>query len=243
MRRVGLGLLVLGLLASVGLSRADEVVKDLWYVAYGCGKPIGYAHTYVYAFSKEGNLLVETRTVSKIRIAQYGLSLNMSAETKILEDSDGRIISFELRSDNDGAVTEAFGSTEGGILRITSTVDGRSLTLDADISGTLGPFAAWKRLEMDWLEPGRIVEYRALLPELFRVCDVRVEVKGKETTDLTGGEESLWRVETTVSGVPYATVEWCDDSCAAKKSFTLMFGGVTLCLSDKETALAVLQER
>lgn len=221
---------------------ADEVVRDEWQIVHFNDQPIGYVHTYVRGFSQEGNLVIESKVRSELRLSRFGQEMQISSNAYTLEDSEGMILRFDSETVAQGIKTSTRGVLEGSVLKIIRTIGGRDSEMEVDVSGCVGPFAAFMKLKMGGLKEGMVLKYRNFAPELLKVSSVEVKVLGKEKTRLLGSEEELWKVESKIEVLGFPVTEWMDDDFKVRKTFTPILGGMTTYSVDKETALAVMEQ-
>lgn len=142
------------------------------------------------------------RQHTELAVRRFGQTLEVATTLVTHETADGRLLGFDLATSNPpGKTATLSGVVANGALTLTSTVNGSPETTAAPLEAAArSPLWQDRVLRRIPLERGRVETFRAYVPDLKAVSDVRVVV-GPETerTLADGTRKRLRAVDVTQS--------------------------------------------
>jgi len=224
-----LGLLLLALTAV-----AEE---DRWYSIEMGGSKVGHRHDVVRPEGESGRRVRETTT--DMTMKRYGSEIRVESFGSVVEDAEGRPLSFQNRLKMSRQETVFSGTVADGKLRFLVTVMGKETARDVDFPG--GSLITGQEEQLSrrlGLEKGKKISGKVFTPELGKVATVELEVLGEEETELPGGKVRLTKIKSTQDLLPgMVTHSWVDGAGVSRKEWTSV-ADFTSYLVTKEEALA-----
>lgn len=260
MRGVNLALILA--LVVLGSGRADEpqdkitlpaprenLVLDLWDVAYLQGVRSGYVRTVVRELEQDGQKYLHTVKQLTLAVKRFNQVIELRMDTGTIETPTGKVVGVFMR--------QYAGSKQ--TLSITGKVVGKQLHLVQDGNKPLKP-APWDDRVLGLyrqlalcrerkVQPGDSFTYQSFEPTINLVITGHVEVKDLEKVEMLGGKirRDLLRVVVTpekIEGVELPPlVYWLDEQKNMVRAETKMPGLGTLVLyrTTREEATAPAQ--
>jgi hypothetical protein len=233
-RSVALVAMALGALAALwpGICPAaeDRQIKkeESWQVILISGQRIGYGRSLIEPFETEGEQLVRSVIEMHLTIQRFGQTFRIATSTQTEETRDGdlRRFTFEIRNPP-AAPTRTVGVVNGDTLELEDEIAGRKSTStkswDADLKS---PLYQERILRDNPLKPGDSLSFRAFMPEVGKVAEVKLAAEKQEDVKLLDGKQvKALRVRITQSILPgLATIAWLDQSGETLKSSTSLLG-------------------
>lgn len=200
-------LIALVLIGSAGFCRADEpqAADEVWHVMYLGSERIGYGRTSVREETRGKQKVFVTDSEEHLTMRRFGQTIRMGTKSQMLEAEDGRLLSFSFEMKNPPAAsTLSTGTVQDGQLTIETTIAGRKQTrqmpLDADVRSPAYQDRLFKSQPM---KPGETRSFKAFLPELARVTEMKFTADDHREVKLhDGSSRSLLKVRVTQSILP-----------------------------------------
>ncbi|MFL5341245.1 MAG: transglutaminase family protein [Gemmataceae bacterium] len=190
-------LIVLAFAVSARAAEPTTVpVRESWDAAYLEGQKVGYQHTTVSEFTRDGQTL--RRVTRELR-----LTVRRGSATSVLdvvdgdeETADGKVVGVFVQYDK-GRELAVTGRLDGGVMVITVRPGGkepyqRRLPWDDEVIGLNAEEGVPKDRQV---KPGDHFAYRIYSPTITNVARTDVAVKEWETVRVAGKPRRLLRVE------------------------------------------------
>jgi hypothetical protein len=240
-RTILFGFMLLPFLAA-SLACASEPVKEQenWYALYMMGPKLGYSHEQVFRQDLPEGAQYTSTSDTYLKIKRMGMVIEVVEKSNVIEDSQGRLISFMYYSkQSERAVTTEGRVVDGKITWTTKTGDGapRESSCAYD-PAYLPPRAAEALMKKKGLVKGTAYEMKVFMPNApDQKIVARVHVVGVEDVTILGRRRSLIRVDqnVTVRGMPILSQSWMDENWVTHK--TKSMGTVDLIRMPRELAM------
>jgi len=150
--------------------------------------------------------------------------LKFTSISKITEDADGGVLSFNEETSGGGSDIVASGTRDGDDLVVTSR--GQTARYHVPRLSALGPEAIRQKSLLVPLKPGQTFTFNTFdSDDPQEPVIIKGTVVGRETHDVRGTERPLWRMTTEQSVMPgLLTTEWVDDRSNDVESLVVMPG-------------------
>jgi hypothetical protein len=229
--------------AALSPAQAEEkVLRDDWSALYMAGNKLGWSHESAVQKTVDGRTVIVTSARTEIKMARMGTTLEVIQASEVVEDAEGRLVSFRNYGKQSAMETEVRGTVAGGKLRITRTLGGKpqpgsEVPLDPE---SLPPWAAVEFMKQKGLKPGTAYEAKTFLSDSPEAAvKLSVRVAGPEEVDILGTKRTLVRVDSTmaVMGQKIASKAWVDDGWTQWKVTVSGMGSMDLYRVPREVAV------
>ncbi len=208
-------------------AEAAEGTTDIWDAFFLQGAKIGYAHTTVRPVERQGQQLVEVRSLNHLAVERFGQKAEQQMELITLENPAGAMLEFVTEIKSAGSRVKVSGRVEGLQLVMETDSKGRRETTRMPWSDAIGGFRAVEQsLERAPLKPGETRSIKMLMPLVNQVADVELSARQEETTAVLGVETRLLRVESVArlpGGQAMNSTLWVDGQGQAIKTLIAAF--------------------
>ena len=194
----------------------QEVLLDEWQALYLQGQRMGYNHMQILKMSSPEATLYETMTQFQFDLLRMGVPLSMKQRSKVVEDEQGRLVSFR-REMRQGPLRQIWrGHSEGDNLVIEMGTGEAMTTKTVPAPQGLCPWAVERLTRSKGYEPGTSYTVKVFAPELADAPaepEMTVTVGEKEPKQVFEVTKWLHRLEITINLLPGITTnQWVDDS-------------------------------
>ncbi|MCR9200855.1 MAG: transglutaminase domain-containing protein [Planctomycetaceae bacterium] len=208
---------------------ASAAEQDAWYVVEFDGKRVGYEHLRWGPAATDANLLrCDRRT--QIQLSRFGTDLNISARLSTLQDTEGRLLEFELsRVDRSGVRLQRSGKyvQKERLFLVSETKTGSTETKRMAVGGDV-----WSPVMSLWM-PARVgpqqrrVTHPVFFPESLGVSGIVTEYRTGNMLKLGGRRLPVQRLNFYPDGDPARlTTLSFDESGQVLQQEKRVFGGV-----------------
>ena len=219
----------LAIASSPAFVDAAEAEKgESWQVIYLGGQRIGYSHSLIESFERDGKSLIRTSSTTSMTFKRIGDKLVMKQILTTEETLDGQLLKFHFELSNPPArSTSTIGKIDGETLNLEQLVNGEvklsSMPWRQDVKS---PTFQDRALKESPLKPGENRSFEAFMPEFNKFATIKlVATEPEETSLLTGKPRRLMKVKMSQSIIPGLVVnEFIDDQGEMLKSTTSMLG-------------------
>ncbi len=219
-------------------------VFEEWVVVVIDGKPCGYGSTITTKIGTADEPQYLTEHHEEFTVKRLGISLKITETTKITEDAEGGVLSFDQVTEQ-GSKVESSGVRDGDEMVVTSrgqTQRFRLPRLDA-----LGPEAVRRLTEAVPLKPNQSFSFKTFAAEYPQAIVMQTgSIMGQETHNVRGVDRKLWKMTGEVSIMPgFVSTSWIDDKSNDVEELTVIPGIGTMheyvtdkaeCLKDQQGA-------
>lgn len=232
------------LLTLVGLSGAAPAT-DSWDAVYVAGSKVGHVHTFIEPVKDRGRDYLRVRFDMSLKFKRLDDTVNIRMQYGTIETQDGEVIRLDTRTLASDQEMRVHGDAVKG--KMTLILDGTGQRQQQTIDwgpDVRGPYAAEQSLARKPMVPGESRSLKMFMPDLNKVCDVKLDAKAMEEVKLGGGvARSLLRVDqvTSLDGKPrpeFDVTLWVDSDGQVLKSKSDSLGGLVTFRTTKEGALA-----
>jgi hypothetical protein len=204
-----------GPVAPASASGTVPPVFEEWSVSVMDNRQCGFGSTITTAIdTPQGKqfqtVLVEELVVTRNLDGQV-FTLKITSNSKVIEDADGAVLSFEQETSGAGSDIESSGTREGDDLVVTSR--GQTQRYHIPRLSALGPEAIRRQSLLIPLKPGQAFTFGTFDSDYPQApVVVTGTVVGQETHNVRGTDRSLWRMSTETNVMPgMETTSWVDD--------------------------------
>ena len=174
----------LGLLLVAGLVQADapfgKVVEESWDAAYLQGEKIGFFHTTVRAFERDGEKILRTSGELDLTVRRFNQQARLRAETGTEETPDGKVTGVFMTNYLDkGQKLEMNGRIVNGQVLLTMN-GGRQERKNPWDDRVIGMYRQQRLFAEKKVKPGDRFSYQSFEPSIGMVMTVNVSVKQEE---------------------------------------------------------------
>jgi len=186
-------------------------VFEEWVVIMLDGKTCGYGMTETHPVDTPSGPGYLTLNHQELLIKRLGVKLKMLETTKVTEDRDGGVLSFEDTTESGGASFATTGLRQGEEMVVSSR--GQTQRFHLPRLAALGPEAVRRATLRVHLEPGERFSFDTFdtdYPQAI-VTQSGTVVK-RETVDVRGVKRDVWRLTSSDSYMPgVVSTTWVDD--------------------------------
>ncbi len=245
LRGLGLGPLVLILVALPAAGAEPAGRQESWDAVFMAGSKVGHLHTWVEPVKDRGRDLLRVRYRMVLKLRRLNNQATIEQEYGTIETLDGTVLKLDTRTLASGQVMRTFGDVVNG--RMTLTMEGSGQEQKVTIPwgpDVRGPYAVEQSLSRAPMKPGETRDLKMYMPDLNKVCDIKLTAKGPEEVQLGGGvRRTLLRIEQTtqLDGKPrpeFDTTQWADSGGQILKSESDIMGGMITYRTTREGAEA-----
>jgi hypothetical protein len=209
--------------AGPGGSGAAKPVFEEWVVVVLEGRTCGFGSTVTTKIDAPGGPQYLTAHQEEFVVKRLGTSLKITETSKVTEDADGGVLSFDDITDA-GSAVESSGARQGDKMVVSSRGQTQSFYLPR--LSALGPEAV-RRLSLAVpLKPGQPFSFDTFSTDYPQAVVVESgSVAGRETRDVRGVKRQLWKLTSGVSHLPgLLSTVWVDDRGNDVESLTAIPG-------------------
>ncbi|HOX36543.1 MAG TPA: transglutaminase-like domain-containing protein [Candidatus Brocadiia bacterium] len=226
-------------------SGADSVIREDWLSVYIMGRKAGWVRSTVSSAVADGRRTFETRTTQNLTIKRGATTLNIVQESRVVEDENGNLISFNVAIEEPRSKRYIIGKiVNGDLLSYSGSSPEPVFQKRAITEQGRCPYWLDKRARESGYQPGQQMEFFAWMPEVDHTRPLRAQVayKGDAEVEILGGKRRLHRAEMTSEGFKGITmVSWYDDDGVMWRNDTGGFLGLKL-LRTNETLAKSMDE-
>jgi transglutaminase-like putative cysteine protease len=220
-------LIPLGIFAQETAPPAAKPVFEEWVVVVLQGKTCGYGMTVTTQVDTPSGPGYLTSHHEEFVVKRMGSTLKMTDTSKVIEDAQGGVVSFD-QIDDSGAAVECKGVRDGDDMVVSSR--GQTQRFHLPRLAALGPEAVRRATLQVPLRPGQPFSFDTFDTDYPQAI---VEQKGtvvrRETRDVRGIKRDLWRLTSEASYMPnLVSITWVDDQGNDVESATSVPGLGTL---------------
>lgn len=182
-----------------------KLIRDTWDAVFVKGMHIGYVHTSVREFEKDGSKFFYATKELKQTVARFGQRVEMSEEETTLETPEGQVLVYRRRQ----------GMGKNQVLAVTGTVSGKSMVLKGEgqaagmnesipwPEGVIGIAKEATILKEKAAKPGETITYLMFAGQVNWVAKYTMTVKANEQVALYTGEapRNLVKVEVAMDPI------------------------------------------
>jgi hypothetical protein len=196
-----------GLLAS---TKPDATIFEEWAVLTVDGKRCGYEGTVVTKTSSAAGVRYCTVHQEQFVVKRMNTHLQLNETSKITEDADGGVLSFEDRTSGGGSDISLTGERDGDDLVVSSR--GQTRRYHIPRLAALGPDKVRRLSDALPLQPGRVFSFPTFESDYPQAPVIESgTVIRQETRQVGGVGRQLWRLATSTSLMPgMPGVAWVD---------------------------------
>jgi|GEM_PF-1829079 len=193
--------------------RAEEQkpVFEEWSILVIDGKQCGYGSTITTKTDTPMGPQYHTVLVQELVVKRLEISMKVTETSKVTEDADGGVLSFEEQTSTFGSNIESSGVREGDDL----VVSGRGQTKRYHVPRltALGPEKIRELTKAVPLKPGQPFAFTMFESEYPQsVVTQKGVIEGQETRNVRGVDRKLWKMTSELSILPGVTsTTWVDD--------------------------------
>jgi transglutaminase-like putative cysteine protease len=241
-RGLGFGLLVLCAGAVLATDAVSAETHDSWDGVYISGAKVGFIHTSVEPVKDRGRDLLRVRQDMEFNFKRLEDRVTIKTMYGTIETKEGSVLKLETRTFASNQQMTATGSVVDG--KMTLTLDGGGQRQQVTIPWgpeVRGPYAAEQSLSRSPMKPGESRDVRMYVPDLNKICDIKLVAKAIEDVTLGDGKRPLLRIDEIVSletkPMPeYNTTLWVDSAGQVLKSRSEILGGLDIYRTTREGA-------
>ena len=212
-----------GLIVLAGLLLAPEAwaqaaapanpkpVFEEWVLLVLDGKTCGYGMTQVTAVDTPSGPGFLTLNHQEFLVKRLGVSLKMIETSKITEDPQGGVLSFEQTAEAGGAAIGSSGVRQGDEMVVSS--HGQTQRFHLPRLAALGPEMVRRETLKVPLQAGQKFSFDTFDPDYAQADVVQSgTVEQRENLDVRGVKRDVWRLTSTASFMPgVKATTWVDD--------------------------------
>jgi len=205
------GLLTSGpVLAQGAAPGAPKPIFEEWVKVVLGGKTCGYGMTVTTAIATPTGPGYLTSHHEEFVIKRMGTVLKMIDTSKIVEDAQGGVLSFD-QVDDAGSAVESKGVRDGDDMVVSSR--GQTQRFHLPRLAALGPEAVRRATLQVPLRPGQTFSFDTFDTDYPQaIVEQKGTVVGRETLDVRGVKRDLWRLSSSASYLPnLVSTTWVDD--------------------------------
>jgi hypothetical protein len=195
-------------------ARASAATKPLfeeWVLLILDGKRCGYGMTQVTAVDTPSGPGYLTLNHQEFLVKRLGVSLKMIETSKVVEDKQGGVLSFEQSAEAGGAAITSSGVRQDDEMVVSSR--GQTQRFHLPRLAALGPEMVRRETLRVPLQAGQKFSFDTFDPDYAQADVVQSgTVVQRETLDVRGVKRAVWRLTSTASFMPGVTATtWVDD--------------------------------
>jgi hypothetical protein len=214
------------MMAGLPAQPSDTTAKPIfeeWVVVVLDGKTCGFGSTITTKLDTPSGPQYVTAHEEEFVVKRMGTNLKIVDKSKVTEDADGGVLSFDQISDA-GSVVESTGVREGDHMVVSSR--GQTQRFYLPRLSAFGPEAIRRQSDAVPLKPGQPFSFDTFSTD-YPQADVveKGTVVGRETREVRGVKRDLWKLTSEVSFMPgLLSTMWVDDQANDVESLTVLPG-------------------
>jgi hypothetical protein len=168
-----------------------ETAEEHWQVILMGDERVGYVRSTTSSLPPEAGQpdRLRTDTETKMTFKRFGQELSIGVTLVTTETPEGQLLGYEYEmGTSPTGTTKSVGTVEGNRLRIDSTVAGvtqsKTIPWDATVKS---PAYQERLLREEGIKPGETKSYRAFLPELAQVTEIKIAAEEVREVRLPDG--------------------------------------------------------
>ena len=236
----GLGLVLFGL-AGASPARGQES----WDAVFIAGAKVGSIHTFVEPVKDRGNDYVRVRVDTVLKYKRLDDVVTIKLQYGTIETPDGQVLRLDTRTLASDQEMRAYGDVKAGKMTLILEGGGQSQKKTIDWGPDVrGPYAPEQSLARQPMKAGESRELRMYIPDLNKVCDIKLTAVREEQVELGGKViRSLLRIDqtTVLDGKPQSVFDatlWADSRGQIFKTAQDVLGGMVSYRTTREGANA-----
>ena len=209
--------------SATGSSGAGKPIFEEWVLVVLDGKTCGFGSTATTKIDAPTGPQYLTAHEEEFVVRRLGTSLKIVETTKVTEDAEGGVLSFDQISDA-GSVIESKGVREGDDMVVSSR--GQTQRFRLPRLSALGPEAVRRLSDALPHKPGQPFSFDTFDTDYPQAVVVETgNVVGQENHSVRGVNRSLWKITSQVSFMPgLVSTMWVDDKNNDVESLTVIPG-------------------
>jgi Transglutaminase-like superfamily len=209
--------------AVAGKSGAQKPVFEEWVVVVLGGKTCGFGSTVTTKTDTASGPQYLTAHQEEFVVKRLGTNLKIVETSKVTEDADGGVLSFDQVSDS-GSIVESSGVRQGDVMVVSSR--GQTQRFRLPRLSALGPEAVRRLNNAVALKPGQPFSFDTFSTDYPQAVVVESgTVAGQEMRGVRGVKRKLWKLTSEVSFMPgLLSTVWVDDQNQDVESLTVLPG-------------------
>lgn len=242
-RGLGFGLLVWCVAAVMATNAvAAAETHESWDAVFISGSKVGFIHTYVEPVKDKGRDLLRVRQDMEFNFKRLEDKVTIKTMYGTIETKEGSVLKLETRTLASNQQMTATGSVVDEKMTLTLEGGGQSQQVTIPWGPEVrGPYAAEQSLSRTPIKAGEARGLRMYVPDLNKICDIKLVAKGMEDVTLGDGKRPLLRVDEIVSletkPLPeYNVTLWVDSGGQVLKSRSEILGGLDIYRTTREGA-------
>jgi hypothetical protein len=198
-------------------------IFEEWVIVVLQGKTCGFGSTIATTSDTGSGPEFITSHQEEFVVKRLGTNLKIVDTSKITEDADGGVLSFDQISDA-GSVVESKGVRDGDDMVVSSR--GQTQRFYLPRLSALGPEAIRRASNAVPLKPGQTFSFDTFSTDYPQAVVVeKGNVVDRETRDVRGVKRDLWKLTSEASFMPgLISTMWVDDQSADVESLTVLPG-------------------
>jgi hypothetical protein len=200
---------------------AQKPIFEEWVTVALDGKTCGFGSTVTTKTDTPNGPQYLTAHQEQFVVKRLGTSLKITETSKVTEDADGGVLSFDLIDDS-GSAIESSGVRDGDDMVVSSR--GQTQRFHLPRLSALGPEAVRRMSLAVPLKPGQPFSFDTFDPDYPQAVVVESgTVVGQETRDVRGTKRKLWKLTSSESFMPgLLSIIWVDDKGEDVESLTVL---------------------
>ncbi len=197
--------------ARAAASEPAKPIFEEWVVIVLDGKKCGYGMTQTTPVETSSGPGYLTLNHQEFLVKRLGVSLKMTETTKVTEDGEGGVLSYEDNTDAGGAAIASSGVRDGDEMVVSSR--GQTQRFHLPRLAALGPEAIRRATLRVPLQPGQQFSFDTFDTDYPQaIVSESGSVVKRESVDVRGTKREVWRLSSTESFIPgVVSTTWVDD--------------------------------
>jgi hypothetical protein len=203
---------------------AGPILFEEWSMIMLQGKPCGFDSTITTRLDTPTGPLYRTVMQEEFVVKRLSTNLKMTETSKIIEDANGAVLSFEEVNGGAGSNIASTGRREGDDLVVSSR--GETVRYKMPRLGALGPEAIRRLTNAIPLRPGQTFSFRTFESDYPQGVVIESgSVIGPEIRAVRGIKRKLWKISSATSLMPgLVEFSWVDNQSNDVESVTTIPG-------------------
>ena len=208
---------------ALGKSEAQKPIFEEWVVVVMKGRTCGYGSTITTKTETPTGTQYLTVHQEEFMVKRLGSDLRILETSKITEDAEGGVLSYDDVSDA-GSVVESKGVREGDDMVVSSR--GQTQRFHLPRLSALGPEAVRRLTDAVPLQPGQPFSFDTFSTEYPQAIVVeKGTVVRQEMHNVRGETRKLWKLTSEASFMPgIVSTMWVDDKNNDVEELTILPG-------------------
>lgn len=204
-------------------SDTPKPIFEEWVVVVMKGRTCGYGSTITTKTETPTGPQYLTVHQEEFMVKRLGSNLKIVETSKVTEDADGGVLSYDDVSDS-GSIVESKGVREGDDMVVSSR--GQTQRFHLPRLSALGPEAVRRQTDAVPLQPGQPFSFDTFSTEYPQAVVVeKGSVVGQEMHDVRGEKRKLWKLTSEASFMPgLVSTMWVDDKNNDVEALTVLPG-------------------